>query len=1156
MGLYPVVFLMASSVADTMPAFIVQAAKGEGASTVDRSNDRHSIGDSAAVSDAHFQSRHGTEDPHGLKLGGMSTINSQVSTAEASSLGSRLERLSGSSALSGAELVSGLPVVAGAPNRGADTIAVGSDGADLSVLFRNASLTRQQPPGSAYVSTPASIGGSPGLGASAASAGGSAGGALLTSSTPSPPPSLAMYKSRAYAPQQQQLVPDGAQQLRGHDGHGSGDVTSGLGDNSGGSTGGNSVSNNSLFVGIPRNESWGQFAMLQQQQGGGAGAGAGSAAAQGHLTPSTVGMSREGSHAHLAHLAAQVSGGGGGSGSSHGHHAHLSHHGHLHHHSFPRNLSSNSLNTGHLHGGGHHGSPLMHQQHHHHLHGYASSGGGGGMGGIDRTAVPGVMQQQYQQQQHSGGGRGGGGGMDLRRSATWTNGPLGRGAGGGGGQMRGGGGGGYPSPGDSSGSNSPYHGGIGMYAGGAGIGMGGGMPGPGMLMTGLGNGGGGSGQYGSPQLMPDGMALPVSPTAGVPAHHLPHNGPASKTKICRYYLARSNNHFGKTCSYVHPCRNLIVDGHCKHGRRCTDDHVCREYLFFGETAPNGCLLGDACRYIHIKQDTDRLSLIEMFRDWIAVKRHEQAAAEHLGSPVAAQAAVQSEVLMMAHHYIGGSGHHGRMPCPFWYTDTMAGCKAGPECVYEHKGQFQLPTRPVPAAPQLRFAERAWEKRRQQEALALGLATPLPIPRYTVAVGGEDSPFLSSVPGASPFMDQQQQFGTSSPGVGLGSMPRAPSLLSLEGSAAHGEQSSLRNLLHSGNGSNGAGGIGSGGGGMNAGMELRTVQAQARDAGILLAPGAAAAAGGGGGGSSGNGSGSPMAGAGSNGGLSNNGMGQQGMPINQMLMSSGQRQAAVGQGPAPDFSPLLQPSPVLDAILQTRDGRSGGGGGGSGMGDRVSSHSSLSGLHVTTGGGPNSHAHSNSHAHFTPSHGQRGWLAGSGGGSATSSPGHHHHQHMLMQQQQQHQQFQQQAQQQQHDGYGYGVGASSGHADDSLTPSQHMMMTAASGSTTTSNNVNVNGLQSQSATEQVQAIQIRQMQMEMQQMQAQLNAERALNAHVHAAAHHQAAIQQLQQQQQRSISTDSHGSSTGATTGLGGLGGSVGLELLSVGPGGLDGLAFR
>lgn len=202
-------------------------------------------------------------------------------------------------------------------------------------------------------------------------------------------------------------------------------------------------------------------------------------------------------------------------------------------------------------------------------------------------------------------------------------------------------------------------------------------------------------------------------TTPLPPHHLPHNGPSSKTKICRYYLARANNHFGKTCSYVHPCRNIIVEGHCRHGRRCTDDHICREFLFFGETTPHGCRLGDNCRFIHIRQEVDRLFLIEMFRDWIAVKRHEAVAANQLGSSSAAVAAVQSEVMLAAQHM--GANSNNRMPCPFWYTDTMAGCKAGPECVYEHRGQFQLPTRPLPNTSQIRFAERSWEKRRQQES---------------------------------------------------------------------------------------------------------------------------------------------------------------------------------------------------------------------------------------------------------------------------------------------------------------------------------------------------------------------------------------------------------------------------------------------------------
>ena len=65
----------------------------------------------------------------------------------------------------------------------------------------------------------------------------------------------------------------------------------------------------------------------------------------------------------------------------------------------------------------------------------------------------------------------------------------------------------------------------------------------------------------SPLLGPIPGLPPVSPVA-----HGAVNGPASKTKVCRFYLGRNNNHFGKTCSFVHPCRNLLIEGHCKHGR--------------------------------------------------------------------------------------------------------------------------------------------------------------------------------------------------------------------------------------------------------------------------------------------------------------------------------------------------------------------------------------------------------------------------------------------------------------------------------------------------------------------------------------------------------------------------------------------------------------
>ena len=60
----------------------------------------------------------------------------------------------------------------------------------------------------------------------------------------------------------------------------------------------------------------------------------------------------------------------------------------------------------------------------------------------------------------------------------------------------------------------------------------------------------------------------------------------------------------------------------------------------------------------------------MFRDWIAVKHHEQAAQTALGSSAYASAVVQTEVMVAAHQQ-GMTGQR-RMCCPFWYEDTMAG----------------------------------------------------------------------------------------------------------------------------------------------------------------------------------------------------------------------------------------------------------------------------------------------------------------------------------------------------------------------------------------------------------------------------------------------------------------------------------------------------
>ena len=65
-----------------------------------------------------------------------------------------------------------------------------------------------------------------------------------------------------------------------------------------------------------------------------------------------------------------------------------------------------------------------------------------------------------------------------------------------------------------------------------------------------------------------GEQLPFGARGGgaSPLNFQPNAGPASKTKVCRFYLGRNNNHFGRTCSFLHPCRNLLIEGACRHGK--------------------------------------------------------------------------------------------------------------------------------------------------------------------------------------------------------------------------------------------------------------------------------------------------------------------------------------------------------------------------------------------------------------------------------------------------------------------------------------------------------------------------------------------------------------------------------------------------------------
>jgi hypothetical protein len=66
------------------------------------------------------------------------------------------------------------------------------------------------------------------------------------------------------------------------------------------------------------------------------------------------------------------------------------------------------------------------------------------------------------------------------------------------------------------------------------------------------------------------------------------------------------------------------------------------------------------------------------------------------------------------------GPEARPLCPFWFADTMAGCKAGPECPFFHVGHTQLPGRPLPRRKDLLFAQGAWIRRIATRGLFVGL----------------------------------------------------------------------------------------------------------------------------------------------------------------------------------------------------------------------------------------------------------------------------------------------------------------------------------------------------------------------------------------------------------------------------------------------------
>ena len=180
-------------------------------------------------------------------------------------------------------------------------------------------------------------------------------------------------------------------------------------------------------------------------------------------------------------------------------------------------------------------------------------------------------------------------------------------------------------------------------------------------------------------------------------------GPATKTKVCRYVLARNNNHFGKTCTYIHPCRSLLVQGRCAHGKRCTDDHLCRDHVWTG-TCPRGGVEG-GCGLLHLTQESDVQQLRDMFREWVDVDGRPKSDDE-----MRAIIATMEQQMPSSSSSSSSSSPARRGPCPYWFHDTQAGCKAGPECPFEHAGQLQLPNRPRPCGKDVELAHMAWQRR--------------------------------------------------------------------------------------------------------------------------------------------------------------------------------------------------------------------------------------------------------------------------------------------------------------------------------------------------------------------------------------------------------------------------------------------------------------
>lgn len=71
--------------------------------------------------------------------------------------------------------------------------------------------------------------------------------------------------------------------------------------------------------------------------------------------------------------------------------------------------------------------------------------------------------------------------------------------------------------------------------------------------------------------------------------------------LCLYFGTNEGCFRGRSCKYIHPCRNFEVNGLCSFGDACRYDHVCKKYK-----SSIGCI-DEGCKYVHLLKSTELIS---------------------------------------------------------------------------------------------------------------------------------------------------------------------------------------------------------------------------------------------------------------------------------------------------------------------------------------------------------------------------------------------------------------------------------------------------------------------------------------------------------------------------------------------------------------------